>query len=326
MKRLVLDADDKRRIFEAFQVWRREDIKRPDLEEFVRPLGVAAVDAYVTFLHLDTLAALGAHAPLVWKGGTAIQTLLPAQVQRVSTDLDFNATIGNVEAIRDAIVSCNERLESNGHIVQVDDVPYGRFFEADHRPWHKTIEFRRILPTLFSETVDLRPNALGGSDETHVRAPGRLERVQINYNHADLPALRPERVEATFFTQPRFSPRQQVMAVRASIHDLTSDKVLATTRHDGFGRERFKDVYDLVTLRGTGSVDLGMVSEKLGRIVGRDRLKAIVDGSRQTLDMLSEESAAAHGFRAMVCIQGKNLIDDWSAQVESTADWLGDLV
>ncbi len=326
MKRLVLDLDEKRRIFEAFQIWRREDIRRPDLEEFVHPLGVAAIDAYVTFLHLDTLSALGVQRAFVWKGGTAIQTHLPSRVQRVSTDLDFNATIGNVEAIRDTILSCNERLESKGHIVQVEDVPYGTFFEAGHRPWHRTIEFRRILPTVFNETVDLKPKELGWSDEPHVRAPGRLERVQINYNHADLPALRPEQAEATFFTQPRFSPRHPVMTVRASVHDLTADKVLATTRHDGFGRERFKDVYDLVTLRRSGLVDLGVVGEKLEGIVGRDRLKIIVDGSRETLDLLSVESAAAHGFRAMVCIEGKSLIDDWSAQVEATADWLGSLV
>lgn len=321
MRRIVLRPAEKDALRGALPAWRQHPIRRGVLEAFAADMGVHARDAYVSLLHLDTLDALGPDAPVVWKGGTAVQSLLSPGVQRISTDLDFNSTTGIPEALREAVADCNDRLDRRDATVTVQGVPFGRFYEARHRPDHGTLEFRRVLPTPFDEQVELAAGSLPGVDGA-LRVQGRLSRVQINYRHHRLPALQSRTTEVAFFTQPRFLPDHAVQATRASSSDLVADKILATTRHDGFGRERFKDIYDLIALRHLGGIDLDSVQEKLARIAGEDRVATYVDGTLETLARLGVESAAAQGFRNMVCNDGKTWIDAWEDEVAATAAWL----
>ena len=321
MRRTILTPAEKKAVLGSLTAWDSAAIKRTDLEALAGRIGISARDAYVTLLHIDTLHALGPEAPLVWKGGTAIQSLLAAGVQRVSTDLDFNSTTGNVEILRETITDVNDRLRAGGNIVEVKGVPFGLFYEADHRPDHQTLEFRRLLPTPFDEQVDLPRHALPGLDET-VRVQGRLSRVQIAYGHHEMAALHPTRAEVRFFTQPSFEPRRPVTVTRGSVHDLAADKILATTRHDGFGRERFKDIYDLVALRHLGTADLEVVRTKLARIRGDGRVPLYVDGTLETLRILGLEAAAAQGFKGTVCSDGKAWVERWGEELEATIAWL----
>ena len=320
MRRIILRPSEKQALQAALPLWQDKPIKRPALESLAAEVGVHARDAHVSLLHLDTLHALGPDAPLVWKGGTAIQSLLPPSVQRISTYLDFNSTTGIVEVLREAIAACNDRLDQRGAIVTVQGIPFGRFYEADHRPVHGTVEFRRVLPTPFDEQVEFAAGALPGTGA--MRVQGRLSRVQINTRHHTLPALEASTQDVAFFTQPRLQPDHVVTIRRASAPDLVADKILATTRHDGFGRQRFKDVYDLIALRHHGNIDLDKVHKKLVRIAGPGRAETYLDGSLETLSKLSLEAATVQGFRNMVCNDGKVWVDAWTEEVEATATWL----
>lgn len=321
MHRIILTARERAAVFGAFSVWDRHNLRRGALEAEAARHGVAAVDAYVTLLHLDTLHVLGQGFPTVWKGGTAIQTLLPPMVQRVSVDLDFNSTTSNVEVLREAIEAANQRLADNGKIVTVQGVPIGRFYQADHRPAYRTIEFRRLLPSLFDDKVELSAGTFEGVDDD-IRVQGRLSRVQINYGHHEMPAIQPEDTTVAFFTQPALAPLEQVRARCSSVHDLVADKILATTRHGGFGRERFKDLYDLIALRHHGGADAEIVRRKLERITGTGSVERIIEGSTETLRILGVEVAAAQGFRNAVCLEGKEWVRDWERQLQETVDWL----
>ncbi len=324
MKRIILSPAQKTALLETLPVLDRETVHRPVLEDLARYYQVPATGVYVMVLHLDTLHALSDEAPLVWKGGTAIQSLLPPDVQRISTDLDFNSTTPHVEILREAIQDINARLTDASALVDIEGVTFGRFYEADHQERYQTIEFRRVLPTPFDEQVELHPHTYPQLEEP-IRVQGRLSRVQINYGHHEMPALEPLTLPVRFFPQSRLTPREEVKVPTSSVHDLVADKILATTRHDGFGRERFKDVYDLIALRHLDEADLGKVEEKLSRIGGREKVARYVDGTLETLRILGAEASSVQGFKGSVCKGGKPWLDGWMSEIEETIAWLSPL-
>jgi hypothetical protein len=324
MQRIVLGPTEKKAALAALPLWSHTPIRRGGLETLAATYQVPAKEAYTSLLHLDTLDAIGENAPLIWKGGTAIQSHLPPDIQRISTDLDFNSTTKSIEILRETIQETNIRLEERGAIIPLHGIDYGRFFESDHRPPHSTIEFRRILPTPFDELLIVRAGTFPAQEED-IRIQGRLSRVQINYRHTEFPALKTDQGPVRFFTQPGFEPPHPIHIQRASIPDLVADKILATTRHEGFGRERFKDVYDLVALRHLGATDPLDVQQKLNRIVGSQTPK-IIEGSIETLGILSAEHANAQGFRQTVCRGGKAWVDAWEHEVSATQEWLMELL
>lgn len=325
IERVTLSNVEKRRIRATLPVWSGVLPHRPQLEAFSAEMGVTARDVYTTLLHLDTLHALREDVPLIWKGGTAIQSVISSQIQRVSFDLDFNSSTGNVEIIRESMQDANQRLEDSGCLQEIQGVLYGAIFEKAHDKAREMIEFWRILPTPFDQKVELKEGTFP-TLKGDVRIQATFSKIQINYHHSRMPALRSSLEEVVFFPQIRFQPVIPVRAERSSIEDLVGDKILATTRYDGFGRERFKDLYDLVALRHLGTVDLAVVHEKLSRIRGADRVIEYVEGSMETLRILGEDLASAQGFRNMVCKGGKDFIDSWTEEIEDTIEWMMPLV
>lgn len=321
MRRILLTPADRLKVNGALGLWESGSIRRTELERFAQGSGVDARGVYTMVLHLDTLHRLGDRTPLIWKGGTAIQSLLPFDVQRVSTDLDFNSTTGNVEVLRETFEACNDHLVGSGQVITVQGIDFGRFYEAYHQPERQVIEFRRLLPTPFDETVELKAKALPGQTSA-VRIQARLSRVQINYRQHALAAIAPEKVEVRFFVGEGFPPQEPVSFTRGSAEDLIADKVLATTDRGGFGWRRFKDLYDLIALCHLGGADLAKVIEKLDLIGGPGSARGFVSGSLETLRILSVERAAAQGFKGTVCMGGKAWVKDWERELEATSRWL----
>lgn len=93
---------------------------------------------------------------------------------------------------------------------------------------------------------------------------------------------------------------------------------LATEEHTG--RERFKDVYDLMLLLNL-DFDRALVNNKLALIsgkIGKDP-EELLRSSASTVMSFGDHTNEAQGFASMVCRGGKELIKEWEIGCEKTA-------
>ena len=102
------------------------------------------------------------------------------------------------------------------------------------------------------------------------------------------------------------------------MEDLVADKLLATRQR--FGRERFKDVYDLMVMLELRP-DPAIVLDKLGRIAKEAGGSAAetLRSSAETVAAFGERSTEAKGFASMVCRGGRELVGDWEMRCQKTA-------
>ena len=236
--RLVLTVKEKENILEAVRVWKRSQMSQEVFRAIQQATGIPARLVEVTFWHMDTLALLEQADWLVFKGGTAVQSYLPPSLQRASVDLDFNSRIANPVAVRQAMEELNERLDREGLVVDIKGHPFGRFEFKGEDPGSGVLNYARRMPSRFGEHERVGQYLL----------QAKSLRVQINYRHAWLPAIEPVVREPAFFILEHQRPDRDVRATHSSIEDLIVDKLLTLTNVSPFGRQRFKDLYDLAML------------------------------------------------------------------------------
>ena len=179
--RIELTHSERLRILSIVTSWERNQISQDVFRDIQRKSGIPARLVEITFWHTDTLALLTEVDWLVFKGGTCVQSYLQSGYQRASVDLDFNATIGNPHSIREEIDRLNRKIHDRGHHVSIQGFDFGiiEFKGEDSRTG--TLNFSRRMPSRFGELERM-------GDKT---IQGKSIRVQINYKHSWLPALKP---------------------------------------------------------------------------------------------------------------------------------------
>ncbi len=301
---------------EIIEVWPLKELTQAKLRELQRDFGVSAYLIEMVFWHLDTLHQLSRIKDfLVFKGGTCVQSYLPEKFQRASNDLDFNTTINNPNALMEKMAELNEHLEENNNALslQIDDtlVPYGHFEFEFNDARSGTLSFKRRMPSRLGEYELVKGNEV----------LAKSLKVQINYKHAWLPAMKILNKHVDFFINKTVTSKIHVKFPHESVEDLISDKIIATSNIGQFGRERFKDIYDLMLL-SRQDFDGRLIIDKIRRIVSKTNLDAenVLKGAVNTISTFAGRYQDAQGFASMVCYGGKELIKNWEVECESLAD------
>jgi len=303
MKKVFTD-EEKGDILKIVKVWKRDQLNQDVFRSIQISSGVPARLVELMFWHMDTLDALRPMDHLVFKGGTCVQVHLAPDLQRASVDLDFNSAVGHPDAVERKFGELNSVLEKKGRAAVVGGIRFG-FLEKGWVDRHTgTITFHRRMPSRFGEV-----EAVDG-----IRVQAKSIRVQINYKNSWLPAIKSEKKDIRFFITEHQKPCSEVEFLISSAEDLFADKILATCSSGHFGRERFKDVYDMLVL--SSGVDGTDVVRKLDMVAEKSRLntRSIIETSIETISNLSERSQEAKGFASMACRGGKALVADWESR------------
>ncbi len=305
--RINFSADEKAAVLGIIKVWKRGQLDIRTFNAIQSKYGVPARLAETMFWHLDTLDAIGRTGQLVFKGGTCIQSYVAPELQRASVDLDFNTSIQNPNAVMDAMADLNEKLDDAGRTALVKGVKFGAV-EFDFKDEKSgTLSFRRRMPSRFGEF-----ERTGGVD-----IQSKSIRIQVNYKHSWMPALKIVEKDIALFVQDAQKPVRNVKFAHASPEDLFADKILATGNIGPFGRERFKDVYDLIVLSGI-KPEKKAILKKLDLVGEHSNLgaNAILAASIETISGFADHALDAKGFASMVCLGGKKIVEKWESECE----------
>ncbi len=306
--RMTFRVEEKIRLLSTIQVWKREQLTQEVFRKLQIKYGIPAHLIETLFWHLEILHRLQPVSEfLVFKGGTCVQSYIDPMFQRASNDLDFNTTIENPNALMQKIEDTNTLLIEKGIAIEVQEVQYGIFEFESNDAVSGTLNYRHRMPSRFGEY-----ERVSGKD-----VQAKSIRVQVNYKHSWLPAIKKVMKPVVFFIT-EVAPVNVVVFPHESIEDLIVDKLLATNEHTG--RERFKDVYDLMVLLGLG-YDRTLINNKLALIAGRTKrdVGELIRSSAGTVMAFGERADEARGFASMVARGGKELIREWEIGCEKTA-------
>lgn len=309
--RTAFTVEEKTELLSTIHVWKREQLTQDTFRKLQAEYGIPAHLVETLFWHLEVLHRLIPISEfLVFKGGTCVQSCIAPMFQRASNDLDFNTTVENPNAMMQKIEELNATLKAQKTAIEVQGVWYGIFELESNDPVSGTLNYRHRMPSRFGEW-----ERVAGRD-----VQAKSIRVQINYKHSWLPAIKIVVKPVEFFIVTDVAPVEAVVFPHASVEDLIVDKLLATNEHTG--RERFKDVYDLLVLLELGH-DKALIGKKLSLIAekaGRDA-KELARSSASTVMSFGERSEEARGFASMVARGGKELFaGNWEMSCEKTAE------
>jgi predicted nucleotidyltransferase component of viral defense system len=308
--RISFNAEEKTKLLSTVRVWNRNQLTQEVFRKLQVKNGIPAYLVETMFWHMEILRRLQPLSEfLVFKGGTCVQSYIDPALQRASNDLDFNTTIQNPNALMQKMEDLNSQLETQEIAIEIQGIPYGFFeFESSDKA-SGTLNYRHRMPSRFGEYEHV-----AGSD-----VQAKSIRAQINFKHAWLPAIKKVVKPVEFFIADEASPGEAVVFPHESIEDLIADKIMATEEHTG--RERFKDIYDLIVLLDL-DFDKALINEKLALIakkIGRDA-KELLRSSANTVMAFGDRASEAQGFASMVCRGGKALIKDWEIGCERLAE------
>jgi predicted nucleotidyltransferase component of viral defense system len=311
--KFIFDREEKREILSILRTWKREQITFERFREIQAVSGVPARLVETVFWLEDTLDALQDVEHLYLKGGTCVQIYIPPMEQRASVDIDMNTDIANPNALRSHVLELNERIHDNGRSRKVRGVEFGTLaYEFDDKQ-SGTLSFKRRMPSRFGEFESFEGKSV----------MSKSIRVQINYKNAWLPAMKVITGEPTFFINEFERPQTGIDIRMESSADLFADKLLAVCNVGGFGRERFKDVYDLIALRhSTLSTNESAVLDKLNAVAAKSSISVptLLKGAADTVTSFSDRTGEVRGFSSMVCKAGKERIRNWETECEELAD------
>ncbi len=307
--RISFGVEERAKLLSTVHIWNRKQLTQDMFRKLQVKYGIPAYLTETMFWHMEILhRLLPLSEYLDFKGGTCVQSYIDPMFQRASNDLDFNTTIQNPNALMQKIEDINKQLKNQGTAVEIQGVPYGFFeFESSDKA-SGTQNFRHRMPSRFGEY-----ERVAGND-----VQAKSIRVQINCKHAWLPAVKKVLKPVEFFIMDEAMPVEAVVFPHSSIEDLIADKIMATEEHTG--RERFKDVYDLMVLFNL-DFDRTIVNNKLELIAkqtGRDHGE-LLKSSANTVMAFGDQASEAQGFASMVCRGGKELVKDWEIMCEKTA-------
>ncbi|MCX9009943.1 MAG: nucleotidyl transferase AbiEii/AbiGii toxin family protein [Candidatus Methanoperedens sp.] len=307
--RINFSPEEKLRLLSTIQVWRRDQLTQDVFRKLQVKYGIPAYLIETLFWHLEILDRLQPVSEfLVFKGGTCVQSYIDPMLQRASNDLDFNTIIENPNALMQKIEDLNTLLKDQQIAIEVQGIQYGIFELESRDAVSGTLNYRHRMPSRFGEY-----ERVAGKD-----VQAKSIRVQINYKHSWLPAIKKVTKPVEFLVMEA-APVKAVVIPHASIEDLIVDKLLATNEHTG--RERFKDVYDLMVLLSL-DYDRTLVNNKLALIARRTGRDAgeLIKSSASTVMAFGERADEARGFSSMVARGGKELIKNWEMNCEKTAE------
>jgi predicted nucleotidyltransferase component of viral defense system len=315
--RLKFDADDKQKIASLVKAWAPGQVTLGVFDTIRSDFGVPKGLVQTMFWHVDTLDAVSGLDWLVFKGGTCVQSYIPWGLQRASDDLDFNSVIENPNAIRDEIEKWNIAAIKKGNAVSVRGIDFGLLEFVLQDKSSGTLTFRRRMPTKFGDLELIK--------DKDVQA--KTLKVQINYKHAWLPAIKKVTRPVDFFIMKYQSPKHKVQVVHSSAEDLIADKMVAISRANPSHREKFKDVYDIWALLQEQR-DGKLVMEKLEAVADARGLKAqaLKEGVVQTISDLGEKGHMARDHGALVCKDGRKELEDWEGFCQRTVKAIQGLV
>lgn len=308
--RISFSVEEKTKLLSTVHIWSRDQLTQDMFRKLQVKYGIPAYLTETMFWHTEILyRLLPLSEYLVFKGGTCVQSYIDPMFQRASNDLDFNTSIQNPNALMQKIEDINKQLKTGGTAVEIQGVPYGFFeFESSDKA-SGTLNYRYRMPSRFGEYEHVAGNDV----------QAKSIRVQINCKHAWLPAVKKVVKPVEFYIMEEAVPRDVVVFPHSSIEDLIADKIMATEEHTG--RERFKDVYDLMVLFNL-DFDKTIVNNKLALIAtktGRDAGE-LLRSSANTVMAFGDRGNEARGFASMVCRGGKELVKDWEIMCEKTAE------
>jgi predicted nucleotidyltransferase component of viral defense system len=306
--RITFSVEEKIRLLSTIQVWKREQLTQEVFRKLQVKYDIPAHLIETLFWHLEILHRLQTVSEfLVFKGGTCVQSFVDPMFQRASNDLDFNTTIENPNALIQKIEELNKHLKERAIAVELQGVQYGIFEIESRDEVSGTLNCRHRMPSRFGEY-----ERVSGRD-----VQAKSIRVQVNYKHSWLPAIKKVMKPVEFFIT-EVAPLNAVVFPHESIEDLIVDKLLATNEHTG--RERFKDVYDLMVLLDL-DYDRSLINDKLALIAGKTKrdVGELIRSSAGTVMAFGERTDEARGFASMVARSGKELIRDWEIRCERTA-------
>lgn len=308
--RISFSVEEKTKLLSTIRIWNRNQLTQEMFRKLQVKYGIPAYLIETMFWHMEILRRLAPLSEfLVFKGGTCVQSYIDPALQRASNDLDFNTTIQNPNALMQKMEDINSQLKALGTAVEVQGIFYGIFEFESIDAASGTLNYRHRMPSRFGEYEHV-----AGSD-----VQAKSIRVQINFKHAWLPAIKKVVKPVEFFIAGEAAPGEAVVFPHESIEDLIADKIMATEEHTG--RERFKDIYDLMVLLAL-DFDRTLVTKKLDLIaekIGRDA-KELLRSSANTVMTFGDRANEAQGFASMVCRGGKALIKDWEIGCERLAE------
>ncbi len=313
--RITFSVEEKIKLLSSIQVWKREQLTQEVFRKLQVKYGIPSYLIETLFWHFEILHRLHLVSEfLVFKGGTCVQSYIDPMFQRASNDLDFNTTIENPNALMQKIEDMNKLLGDKGIATEVQGVQYGIFEFESNDTISGTVNYKHRMPSRFGEYEHV-----SGRD-----VQSKSIRVQVNYKHSWLPAIKKVMKPVEFFIT-EVAPLNEVIFPHESIEDLIVDKLLATNEHTG--RERFKDVYDLMVLLDLG-YERTLINDKLALIAGRTKRDAdeLIRSSAGTVMAFGERADEARGFASMVARGGKELIREWEIGCEKTAGKILSLV
>ncbi|GFO96371.1 hypothetical protein ig2599ANME_0559 [groundwater metagenome] len=313
--KITFSLPEKIRLLSNIQVWRRDQLTQDVFRSLQVKYGIPSYLIETMFWHMEILFRLEPISEfLVFKGGTCVQSYIDPMFQRASNDLDFNTTIENPNALKQKIEDLNTLLIDQGVALEAQGVHYGIFEFESSDAVSGTLNYRHRMPSRFGEY-----ERVAGKD-----VQAKSIKVQINYKHSWLPAIKKVMKPVEFFVMET-APAKTVVFPHESIEDLIADKLLATNEHTG--RERFKDVYDLMILLDL-NYDRTLINDKLSLIARKTGGDAgdLIRSSASTVISFGERADEARGFASMVARGGKELIRDWEIGCEKTAEKIMQLV
>jgi len=313
--RINFSIEEKIKILSTIQVWKREQLTQEVFKKLQVKYGIPAFLIETLFWHMEILNRLQPMSEfLVFKGGTCVQSHIDPLFQRASNDLDLNTTIENPNSLMQKIEDMNKLLKDKRIAIEVQGVQYGIFEFESNDAVSGTLNYRHRMPSRFGEY-----ERVSGKD-----VQAKSIRVQVNYKHSWLPAIKKVMKPVEFFIT-EVAPVNAVVFPHESIEDLIADKLLATNEHTG--RERFKDVYDLMILLDLG-FDRSLINDKLALIAARTKRDAgeLIRSSAGTVMAFGERADEARGFASMVARGGKEHIKKWEIECEKTAQKIMGLV
>ena len=311
--KIIFDRDEKTRILSIVGLWSQDQLTFQRFRDIQVASGVPARLVETVFWLEDTLGILKDHDHLIMKGGTCVQCYIPYSQQRASVDIDMNTDIQNPLALKEYLLAINEGIAYEDRSCSIQDIEFGTLNYEFHDEYSGTISFTRRMPSRFGE-FEIVGNR---------RVMSKTIRIQVNYKNHWMPAMETLHRYPDFFIHEYERPNTKIIVPMESPGDLFADKILTVCNVGGFGRERFKDVYDLIAMRHLFQGRVRQVtSEKLRLIATRSGIEvtAIIDGAVETVSSFSNRAQEAKGFASMVCREGKERIKRWELECEELAD------
>lgn len=318
IQKIILSREEKKLLHsKVIQFWQLDDLTIANYQKINQTIKLPITLTETMMLHYENMHALGdLLKKLVFKGGTAVQHYINSTLQRGSVDLDFNTSIGHPSVLLEAVKNLNKELEDKENILTISGIEFGKFLFEHEDTNSGTLTFTRIVPTKLNEFIKIGEKVI----------QGKKTKIQINYKHSWLPGIEIRKEKINLFPNEIVKPIKSVTVPIESPGDLIADKILTLTQLGDFGRERLKDVYDLINL-GALQKEKGkfsIASQKLDTIAKAEGLQKnnIVTSALDHLDEMKTLTAQVIGFKSQVGFEGWEIIDNWEKYLDETIDLL----